>query len=77
MKGLGKGKRDAWDQVSRKKGKGRGEEPWWRREDGPTGEMGRGGSWSGAFKSVLKPGNLKGRGRRLCQANRKTEGEEV
>lgn len=42
-----------------------------------SGGTRRPGSQSGAFKSVLMPGNLKGRGRRLCQANRKTEGEEV
>lgn len=52
--------------MFRKKGKGRGEESWWRREDGLMGEMGRGGSWSGVFKFVLKLGNLKGRGRRFC-----------
>lgn len=33
------------------------------------GEVGRCGSWSAVFKSVLKLRNLKGRGRRLCQAN--------
>lgn len=77
MKGVGKGKRNRRDQVSRKKRKGCIEDLWWRREDGPTGDRGRQGSWNGAFKSVRKPGNCIGRGKRLCQANRKTEGEEV
>lgn len=49
----------------------------WRREDGSVEEMRRPGSRSGAFKSVLKPGNLKSRGRRFCQENRKTEEEEA
>ena len=60
-----------------RKEKGHTRGPQWRRKDGPVGEMRRPGSHSGAFKSVLKSGNLKGRGRRLCQANRKTEEEEV
>lgn len=49
----------------------------WRREDGPVEDGGRRRSWSEACKAVLTLRNFKGRGRRLCQANRKTEGGEV
>lgn len=72
---MGEGEWDTWDQVSRKKGKG-------HREEHGGGERWTSGgnrktSWREAFKSVLKLRHLKGRRRRLCQANRKTEGEEV
>lgn len=77
MKGMGEGEWDTWDQVSIKKGK-KGQREEHSGGGGWTdGEVGRRGSCRAAVQRVLDLRSCTGRGRRLCQANRTTEGEAV
>lgn len=75
MKGVGKGKRDMRDQVSRKKGQGHIEELWCRRKGGPGGG-GKGKTrqlqWS--FQVCAKAGKLHRQGKQAVPGKQENRG---
>lgn len=77
MKGVGRGQRDGRDQVSLKKGRAI-ERSRWRGEGWTSGGSGEDKEAGMELLNLCySRETAQAGGRRLCQANRKTEGEEV